>query len=99
MLYPDKLDGYSGFGEYFLDRRRWFYGLLALLFLVDMADTALKGREHFASLGYVYPARQGVSIALCVVAMNVRSGMFHLCFVGLALLVEFWWIFARFDLL
>jgi hypothetical protein len=39
-------------------RRKWFYGLLAGKFLIDLVDTAIKGREHFISLGVEYPIRQ-----------------------------------------
>jgi hypothetical protein len=29
------------------------------MFLTDLIDTAIKGREHFASLGLEYPIRRG----------------------------------------
>lgn len=33
LLFPDRMDEYSGFAEYFHPRQKWFYGLLAALFL------------------------------------------------------------------
>jgi hypothetical protein len=59
LLFPDKMDEYASFGDYLQSRRRWFYGLLTVMFLIDLIDTAIKGREHFASLGLEYPIRQG----------------------------------------
>jgi hypothetical protein len=32
LLYPDKMDEYASFGDYFQSRRRWFYGLLTVCF-------------------------------------------------------------------
>jgi hypothetical protein len=32
LLFPDKMDEYASFGDYFQSRRRWFYGLLTVIF-------------------------------------------------------------------
>jgi hypothetical protein len=45
LLYPDSLEGYSGYADYFRSRRSWFYGLLGAIVLMDVADTALKARS------------------------------------------------------
>jgi hypothetical protein len=58
LLFPDNMDDYTGFADYFQSRHKWFYGLLAGMFLIDLVDTAIKGREHFISLGVEYPIRQ-----------------------------------------
>lgn len=99
LLFPDKMVECEDFADYFQSRRRWFYGLLALLFLVDMADTLLKGREHFLSFGLQYPVRQTVLISLALIAMVVKDRRYHLVFATGALLVEIWWIFAQFRYL
>jgi hypothetical protein len=54
MLFPKDLEGYDGFKDYFLARRRWFFALLFAACVFDFADTWLKGPEHFASLGPEY---------------------------------------------
>jgi hypothetical protein len=90
VLYPDRLDDYAGFAEYFHARQAWFYGLLAAIFLADIVDTALKGPTHFAALGSLYPVRQVALAAACVVAACVRNRRFHLAFALLALAVEVW---------
>ena len=51
ILFPDKLDEYKGFKDYFISRKRWFFGILALTFMVDVWDTLLKGNEYAAALG------------------------------------------------
>lgn len=99
ILYPDKMDEYSGFRDYFHSRQRWFYGLLAGLFAIDLADTALKGVEHFRALGWQYPVRQGVQLVLALVAMQVRDHRFHMAFVGAVLIAQLWWIVSQFNVL
>ena len=32
LLFPDKLDEYRGYEDFFLTRRRWFFGVFALTF-------------------------------------------------------------------
>lgn len=99
LLFPDRMEEYSGFADYFQSRRRWFYGLLALMFLVDMVDTAIKGMDHFRSLGIEYPIRQTV-FALCSIAgMFVASKTYQAVFVTVGLAYQAWWILRLFDVL
>lgn len=99
LLFPDRMDDYGGFADYFHSRQAWFYGLLAAIFLADLADSALKGRAHLASLGPVYPWRQSLLAALAVVAMRVRDRRLHAGFLIVALLVQLWVIARYFDVL
>jgi len=92
VLYPDHLEEYDGFADYFHARQDWFYGLLATLFVVDLADSALKGAAHLAALGPLYPLRQLLLAALALVAMRVRNRRFHIAFVTLALVAQVVWI-------
>lgn len=39
ILFPDDLAEYTGYRDYFMSRRRWFFGLLATAYVVDVADT------------------------------------------------------------
>lgn len=99
LLFPDRMEEYSGFEEYFQSRRKWFYGLLALMFLVDMIDTAVKGADHFGALGIEYPIRQ-TGFAICsVIAMFVASRIYEAIFVAVALVYQVWWILRLFDAL
>ena len=99
LLFPDRMEDYGGFADYFHSRQAWFYGLLAAIFLLDVADSALKGRAHLASLGPVYVWRQSILAALAVVAMRVRDRRLHAGFLILALLVQLWAIARYFDVL
>ena len=85
LLFPDRMDEYSGFAEYFHSRQKWFYALLAALFLADLVDTAIKGADHFSSFGVGYPIRQGVLAALALIAMVVTDRRYHGAFAAIAI--------------
>ena len=40
LLFPDNLIDYSGYEDFFLKRRHWFFGVFGLTFLLDIGDTA-----------------------------------------------------------
>jgi hypothetical protein len=93
LLFPDELDEYKGFKEYFLSRKRWFFGILALTFLVDVADTLLKGTPYAAGLGIEYAIRIITYIILCTLAIFVTNERFQGSFVVISLLYQISWIF------
>lgn len=99
LLFPTSLDDYGGYEEYFISRRSWFFGLLALSYALDLGDTAMKGKDYFLSLGWEYPMRNLVFIALCIVAAITANRRFHALFVGFGLLYQVSWIFRLYDLL
>ena len=47
MLSPDSISEYTGFEDFFIKRRHWFFGLLAATFLLDTIDTLIKGQNHW----------------------------------------------------
>ena len=97
LLFPDEMGEYAGYEDYFLSRRRWFFGIFALTFVVDFLDTWLKGIDYFATFGPEYFVRAGVYVVLCGIAMTVRNNAFHLAFVGLSLVYQLSWIFRMYD--
>jgi hypothetical protein len=97
LLFPDKMDEYDGFGDYFQSRRRWFYGLLTIMFLVDLIDTAIKGRAHFESLGLEYPIRQALLAGGAILAVLWGNKRFQVAFVAVALVDQVIWIARMFN--
>jgi hypothetical protein len=77
LLFPSDLEGYSGFEDYFLDRRIWFFSGSALLVLIDLTDTWMKGAEYFADLGVEYQVRGALTVLACFVAMSTKNRWFH----------------------
>jgi hypothetical protein len=92
LLFPDKLDEYKGFRDYFTSRKGWFFGILALTFLVDVWDTLLKGNEYTAALGIEYPVRTIAYLTLCLLAIFINNQRFQVAFVALSLLYQVSWI-------
>jgi hypothetical protein len=50
LLFPEDLSGYAGYQDYFLSRRVWFFGFVALTELLDVIDSWIKGAEYLSSL-------------------------------------------------
>ncbi len=94
VIFPTEISEYEGYGDYFMSRRAWFFGLLILSLLMDVVDTWLKGAQHFASLGAEYPVRITLMVGLCLAACFVRNIRFHAVF-ALAALVYFVSYIAR----
>jgi hypothetical protein len=93
------MDEYGGFAGYFHARQTWFYGLLAAIFLFDIADTALKGAAHLHAFGPGYPVVLGALAVVALAATRIRDRRFHAGFVVAMLALEAWWILRQFDVL
>jgi hypothetical protein len=99
LLYPDTLHEFAGFRDYFDSRRRWFYGLLTVMFVVDAIDTATKGTDHLRSLGWEYPIRQVLFIVGSLIAIFVANRVYQTVFVSIAVVYQVVWIFRIYDIL
>jgi hypothetical protein len=88
LLFPDNMDEYTGYRDYFMSRRKWFFAILALIFLVDVGDTLLKGLDYYNSYGVEYPIRTVLFVAGCLFAMFTRNQRYHVLFVTVVLIYE-----------
>jgi hypothetical protein len=99
LLFPNDIAEYDSYEDYFMQRRKWFFGLLAFTFLADLVDTAIKGRDYFLSLGMEYPLRNAVAVVLCIVAIAVANRRVHVALVALVLLYQASWILRAYGML
>lgn len=92
LLFPDDIREYDGFRGYFEARRSWFFGLLALLFAIDMIDTWLKGDAYInlTSPGYPFPSLCLIAGALLSVFISNR--IWNFVFLTFALSMQIVWI-------
>jgi len=97
MLFPESMQGYSGYEDFFFARRAWFFGLLASTYLLDVMDTLIKGEAHFQRFGYEYIIRTPVLVALCIAAIWTSDRRFHRAFVALVLVYQIVWILRLFQ--
>jgi hypothetical protein len=88
LLFPSDLQDYSGYEEYFLSRRKWFFGFLAATFVADIVDTNLKGSAYLHSFGVEYPIRIAVSLAVCLIAMLTKNRRAQLFLLAASLLYQ-----------
>ena len=49
VLFPGNPEGFDSYKDYFLARRRWFFGLLIGWAAIDVIDTWIKGPDYFAA--------------------------------------------------
>ncbi len=97
LLFPSDLRDYSGYEEYFLSRRRWFFGLLAATFVADVIDTSLKGSMYLHSFGLEYPIRIGVGLVLCIIGIFVRNRRIQLTLLAVSLLYQIAYIILLYN--
>jgi hypothetical protein len=97
LIFPTTIEDYGGYEEYFISRRRWFFGMLAVTYVVDFLDTLLKGKAYLAALGWEYPARNAVYIVLCIMGAWTANRRFHAVFVSAGLIYQITWIFRLYD--
>jgi hypothetical protein len=96
LLFPDKLDDYAGYEDFFLKRRHWFFGVFGLTFLLDIVDTLIKGEPYFDTLGLDYLIQVPIGLALCAVAIWTTDRRYHLGLVLVHLIYQAWWIYILF---
>jgi len=99
LLFPDDIKEYGGYDDYFFSRRKWFFGLLALTFVFDLADTLVKGVGHIDRFGIEYIARTAGYFVLCGIAMLTPNRRFHAVFVIGSLIYLLVWILRHFETL
>ncbi len=97
LLFPKDLDDYDSYRDYFLSRRKWLFGILALTYVADIGDTLLKGQAYLASFGWEYPVRIAAYLALCGVAAFTRNGKFHAAFAVANLAYQISYILRLYD--
>ena len=94
VLVPRTWDGVTSLKEYFLERRAWFYSLLALVTILDQFDSYLKGGfEYILDTGYINMAFTAATIPVVIIGIRTTKMRIHnimaTIFVGWQILVGF----------
>lgn len=77
LLFPDPMEEGTNFKRHFLNNRRAFFVLGAMLPLLDVMDTGLKGWNHLAAQGWIYPLTIALTFVLNLVAARTEREVFH----------------------
>ncbi len=100
LLFPRDLEGYDGYRDYFLSRRKWFFGLLTGWAAVDLIDTAIKNTaetNYFASLGTEYLISQVALTLGAVVGLVSRRASVHATIAVLFFIYQVSWVLRMFS--
>lgn len=92
LLFPDRIDEYGDYETYFLQRRRWFFGLLALTFAFDVIDTLIKGEQHWGQFSTAYLVQVPLGLGLCAAACFTANRRAQVLIAVLHLAYQVYWM-------
>jgi len=97
LIFPDKIDEYASYEDFFLKRRRWFFAIFGLTFVLDIVDTVVKGEPYFDTLGIGYLIQVPIGLAVAAIAMWTSDRRYHLGLVLAHLAYQCLWIVLLFN--
>src|SRR4051812_10700101 len=82
LLFPNEQEGepITSWRAHYFTHRRGFFLLIAGNFVIDLADSSLKGWDYFRSLGPVYFTPMALFLIFGLIAAFTRSVRFHSAF-------------------
>ncbi|MFJ5368654.1 hypothetical protein ACIPIA_05460 [Bosea sp. CER48] len=92
LLFPDNISEYAGYEDFFIKRRRWFFGLLAVTFVLDIVDTLIKGIERWSQLSGDYLVQVPIGLALCLVGSTTARRSVQLALAIVHITYQFYWV-------
>jgi|SRR6478735_4181782 len=92
LLFPDNVAEYAGYEDFFINRRRWFFGLMATSFILDVVDTLIKGTERWTQLSGDYLIQVPIGLALCLVACVFAQRWVQMSMAAVHLAYQGYWI-------
>ena len=99
LLFPNALDDYSGFKDYYYSRKKWFFSTLALTYLLDLIDSNLKGTDYLHALGTEYYVSISLHFLLCIAVMQTKKQWVHMLLAIGFIAYQVSWIFRVYYLL
>jgi hypothetical protein len=78
LIFPEDASMNGGYDDYLIERRYWFFGLIAVITLMDLIDTSLKGSERWEALGIAYPVKTAVMLVIAGLGMILVNKKAHL---------------------
>lgn len=88
LLFPTNVAEYGSYEQYLIERRPWFFGLIAAITLMDLADTALKGQSQWQLLGQAYPAHTAFMLVIAGIGIWRREHRVQLTIAVLTLVYQ-----------
>jgi len=79
------------FRKYYYSTRKWFFIVLLLVNIIDIADTIVKGSNHFANRGIEYPIFVTSCVFLSIVGFFSKKELHHGIIACFFCLYEVWY--------
>lgn len=94
-LFPEHVSSQLDNRNAFFRQRVWFFGLMAISYLVDVVDTWLKVGNNelyppFMIREYLF--RTPIFVILCLIAMRTKRLSYHVFFIAISLIYQVSWI-------
>ncbi len=99
LLFPDTMQEYKGYSDYFMSRRGWFFGILIGAFVLDVFDVYIKSPAYFQSFGFAYWLRFAFYVAGSIAAIAISNVRFQVGFALAAFLYECAWAVTFYETL
>ena len=97
LQYPADVNDYANdFRNYYYSRRKWFFSLLSLSFLVDIVDTLMKGHVYFMQLMPFYAIKMITHLIICLCCIFSKTVRLHVFTVIYFILFEVFFIITRY---
>jgi uncharacterized membrane protein len=92
LFFPDEIDEYEGFRNYFFYCRKWLFSFMIVVFSLDFVDTAIKGSAYRAQFATMANIRDAAFIVLCMLAINISNRALQAVFACLTVSLEILYI-------
>ncbi|UIJ44187.1 hypothetical protein LZK98_14020 [Sphingomonas cannabina] len=100
LLFPSDVDEYRSYEGYLLHRRPWFFGLIAMITVMDLVDTVLKGVSRWHALGAAYPIHAVLMLGIAAIGISSESRQTQIALAAAALAYQIaYFIFEYFTVL
>ncbi len=70
LVFPEDITEYRDYEDFFMSRRKWFYGFFALAVVFDVLDSALKGWNNFIIFDPENAVAIPVALILCIFCLR-----------------------------
>lgn len=99
LLFPSDVSEYGSYEAYLLSRRPWFFGLIAIMTLLDLIDTSIKGWGRWQALGLAYPIHTGIVLIFAALGILLKKRRAQLCLAIIALTYQVAYMVLQFSTL
>lgn len=97
ILFPSSMEDYSGYQDYFLSRRCWFFGFLIAITLFDLVDTVLKGSAYAMIQGVGYLLHAALLLFIAIAGIVASKPSTQATILSIALITQVLWTFHAYD--